>query len=123
MKSKFVGGWRLIFCLAVIVAGVGFLAPVLAQSPADDGVKSFEAARILAHIKTLSSNEFQGRGPGTRGEDLSIAYLEKEYREFGLEPGNPDGSYLQKVPLVGIKPDPAMELTFSGHDADASCCV
>ncbi len=117
MNSKFLSGRGLIFCLAVIVAaGVGFLAPVLAQSPGDDGVKSFEAARILAHIKTLSSDEFQGRGPGTRGEELSIAYLEKEYREFGLEPGNPDGTYLQKVPLVGIKPDPSMELTFSGHD-------
>ena len=73
--------------------------------------------RMLADIRTLSSDEFQGRGPGTKGEDLSIAYVEKQFRDAGLEPGNPDGTYLQNVPLVGIRPDPSMELTFSGHGA------
>ena len=71
--------------------------------------------RMLADIRTLSSDQFQGRGPGTKGEDLSIAYVEKQFRDAGLEPGNPDGTYLQTVPLVGIRPDDSMELTFSGH--------
>jgi len=75
----------------------------------------FSAERLMAHIRTLSSNEFQGRGPGTKGEELTIAYLQKEFRDAGLEPGNPDGTYLQAVPLIGMRPDPKMTLTFSGR--------
>ena len=86
---------------------------VLAQSPATEAV--FSADRLLAHIRTLSSNEFQGRGPGTKGEEITLAYIQKQFRDAGLEPGNPDGTYLQSVPLVGIRPDPKMTLTFAGH--------
>jgi Zn-dependent M28 family amino/carboxypeptidase len=78
-------------------------------------VPPFSRGRLLSDIRTLSSNEFQGRGPGTKGEDLSIAYIERQFRDLGLEPGNPDGTYLQAVPLVGIRPDPNMTLTFTGH--------
>jgi hypothetical protein len=81
----------------------------LAASPA------FSAERLMTEIRTLSSDEFQGREPGTKGEELSIAYIQKQFRDAGLEPGNPDGSYLQAVPLVGTRPDPSMTLTFAGH--------
>ena len=57
---------------------------------------------VLQHIKVLSSNKFEGRKPGTRGEELTVAYLETQFRDLGLQPGNPDGTYVQKVPLVGI---------------------
>ena len=60
------------------------------------------AARILAWTKTLSADEFEGRAPGTRGEDRTVGYLEQEFRKLGLKPGNPDGTYVQKVPLAGI---------------------
>ncbi len=60
------------------------------------------AARILAWTKTLSADEFEGRAPGTRGEDRTVAYLEEEFRKLGLKPGNPDGTFVQKVPLAGI---------------------
>jgi Zn-dependent M28 family amino/carboxypeptidase len=64
--------------------------------------------RVLAHIKTLSSDEFEGRLPGTKGEDLTVKYISEQYQAAGLEPGNPDGTWVQKVPLVGItgKPSP-----------------
>ena len=95
-----------------LIAG-GFL---WAQSPPDAAVSSLSADRLLAHIRTLSSNEFEGRGPGTKGEEMAIGYMQRQFRELNLEPGNPDGSYLQNVPLVGIRPDPKMQLTFTGHD-------
>lgn len=57
---------------------------------------------ILEHVKVLASDEFEGRAPGTKGEDLSVKYLEEEVKKIGLKPGNPDGTYVQKVPLVGI---------------------
>src|SRR6266849_11047603 len=86
-----------------------------APSAPDAGLSSFSADRILHHIRTLSSDEFEGRGPGSKGEQLTIKYLEDQYRSAGLEPGNPDGTYLQSVPLVGITPDLGMKLTLMGH--------
>ena len=61
----------------------------------------------LAHTRVLASDEFQGRAPGTRGEDLTVAYLVDQFKKLGLKPGNTDGTYVQKVPLVGITPTPA----------------
>ena len=61
--------------------------------------------RILTDIKKLSSDEFEGRAPGTKGEQLTVAYLIDQFKAAGLEPGNPDGTWTQKVPLVGLTPD------------------
>src|SRR5438876_11389663 len=63
---------------------------------------------LLAHIKILSSDEFEGRAPGTKGEELSVKYISEQFKSIGLKPGNPDGSYTQEVPLAGIKSDPHM---------------
>jgi Zn-dependent M28 family amino/carboxypeptidase len=99
-------GW----CLGIFVlAAFGGWCAAQTSRPAISG------DRMLGDIRILSSDEFQGRGPGTKGEDLSVAYVEKQFRDAGLEPGNPDGTYIQRVPLVGIRPDPSMEMTFSGH--------
>ncbi len=70
-----------------------------------DGPRAGSSApeRMLAHIRTLASDEFEGRAPGSRGEELTVAYLEQELRALGVAPGNPDGSYVQAVPLVGFK--------------------
>src|SRR5689334_21388969 len=62
---------------------------------------------VLQHTKVLSSDEYEGRAPGTKGEELSVRYLEDQFRKAGLKPGNTDGTYVQKVPLVGITPTPA----------------
>jgi Zn-dependent M28 family amino/carboxypeptidase len=63
---------------------------------------------MLAHIKVLSSDEFEGRAPGTKGEELSVNYITDQFKKIGLKPGNPDGTYLQEVPLAGIKSEPKM---------------
>ena len=60
------------------------------------------ADRLMAHIRTLSSDEFGGRAPGSEGEEKTVAYLTEAFESLGLAPGNPDGTYVQKVPLVGI---------------------
>jgi Zn-dependent M28 family amino/carboxypeptidase len=62
---------------------------------------------LLQHTKVLSSDAYEGRAPGTKGEALSVQYLEEQFKKVGLEPGNTDGTYIQKVPLVGITPTPA----------------
>ncbi len=60
------------------------------------------AGRIRSHITTLASDAFEGRAPATPGEEKTVAYLEAQFREIGLEPGNPDGTYVQNVPMIGI---------------------
>src|SRR5262245_8709172 len=70
-----------------------------------------DAQQVLAHTKTLSSDQYEGRGPGTKGEELTVAYLTDQFQKLGLKPGNPNNTFIQKVPLVGITPTPA-PLTF-----------
>jgi len=71
----------------------------LAELPAID------TNAILADTKALSADEFEGREPGSPGEEKTIAYLTDAVKKIGLEPGNPDGTYIQKVPLVGLTPE------------------
>jgi Zn-dependent M28 family amino/carboxypeptidase len=66
-----------------------------------------DTAAVLSHTKVLSSDEYEGRAPGTKGEELTVSYLVDQFKKTGLKPGNPDGTYVQKVPLVGITPTPA----------------
>ena len=72
-----------------------------------------EPQPILDRIKVISADEYEGRAPGTKGEELTVKYLEGEFTKLGLKPGNTDGTYVQKVPLVGITAKPTKPLTVS----------
>jgi Zn-dependent M28 family amino/carboxypeptidase len=74
----------------------------------------FEAARMLEHIKVLSSDEFEGRAPGSKGEELTVKYLEDEFKKMGLRPGNTNGTFVQDLPLVGITGTNTRPLTVTG---------
>ena len=82
---------------------------ILASLPlillAADAPKTNNAAEaaLLKHIQVLASDEFEGRGPGTPGEEKSVAYIVDQLKAIGLKPGNPDGTYLQQVPLIGFQ--------------------
>ncbi len=104
---------KIVMVLGAAIAVLAAISALHAQGLSV--VPPFSAERLMSEIRTLSSNEFQGRGPGTKGEDLAVAYMQKQFRDMGLDPGNPDGTYLQTVPLVGIRPDPNMTLTFAGR--------
>lgn len=75
---------------------------------------------VLKHTKILSSDEFEGRGPGTNGEDKTVNYIVEEFKKVGLKPGNTDGTFIQTVPLVGITADPKMTLTFKKGEQQRS---
>jgi Zn-dependent M28 family amino/carboxypeptidase len=64
------------------------------------------ADAIMNDIRTLSSDEFEGRAPGSKGETLTVQYFVDQFKAAGLQPGNPDGTFMQKVPLVGIAGSP-----------------
>ena len=65
---------------------------------------AIDTTRVLADITRLSSDEFEGRAPGGKGEQLTVDYLVQQFQAAGLEPGNPNGSWTQDVPLVGLRP-------------------
>ncbi|MEO6391583.1 MAG: M28 family peptidase [Pyrinomonadaceae bacterium] len=85
-------------------------------SVSDKAAETINAQDILRHIKTLSSDEYEGRGPGTKGEELSVKYLTGEFKRLGLKPGNPDGTYVQKVPLVGFTTTGAAAIVAGGKE-------
>lgn len=92
------------FLVVTIVAGAACTAsPQKPLAVAD--MPAINTDAVLADTTKLSSNQFQGRGPGTEGERLTVEYLEDQFKAAGAEPGNPDGSWTQKVPLVGLTPD------------------
>lgn len=64
-------------------------------------------------VRTLSSDEFEGRAPGTAGEEKSLAYIVEKFRAAGMQPGN-NGSWFQDVPLVEITPDHYTPLAITG---------
>lgn len=74
-----------------------------------DGLSVFTVSTLETHLKILASDEFMGRLPFTEGERKTLAYLEEQFRNLGLEPGN-GNSYLQEVPMVEITatPEPTM---------------
>jgi Zn-dependent M28 family amino/carboxypeptidase len=84
--------------------------PVVQRTPIGE-LPDIDVEALLTHTKTLSSDQFEGRGPGTRGEELTVNYLVDQFKTLGLKAGNADGTFVQKVPLVGITPTPA-PLTF-----------
>src|SRR5437870_8254258 len=73
---------------------------------------------LLAQIKVLASDEFEGRSPGTKGEELSVKYITDQFKKIGLKPGNPDGTYTQEVPLAGIKSEPRMSFVVGDKTMD-----
>jgi Zn-dependent M28 family amino/carboxypeptidase len=63
--------------------------------------------RIRAHVRFLSDDLLEGRGTGQRGGDLAAEYIATQFALYGLKPAGDNGTYMQKVPMVGITPQPA----------------
>ncbi|WP_423140651.1 M20/M25/M40 family metallo-hydrolase [Parablastomonas sp. CN1-191] len=84
------------YLLAAAVAAL--TVPAVAQDrPA---AVPIDTARLTETVRTLASDTFEGRAPGTRGEDRTIGYLIARLQGLGLEPGGKDGAWVQSVPLL-----------------------
>jgi len=79
----------------------------------DVEIPELSLATLQEVTKELSSDAYEGRAPGTAGEEKTVAYIIKKYEEAGLKPGN-NGSWTQDVPLVEITAKNATPLTFTG---------
>ncbi len=106
---------KITFALGILVVAFG-CSPTQQSSQSVTGV---DTVLIQRHLETLSSDAFEGRKPFTAGEEKTIQYLETQFRELGLEPGNGD-SYFQDVPLVGITgiPSPTLQVQGAGQTLD-----
>ncbi len=100
--------------LCVALAGVsvartghrGAKRPAGGGAPQSNGMMAalhnVQAERIQADVKYLASDALEGRGTGTKGGDLAAEYIAKQFKDAGVEPAGDNGSYFQKVPMVGL---------------------
>ena len=88
----------------------------LAAAPAElrPALESVTADEIMRHIQALAADSMEGRAPGTTGEEKAVTYIAGQFKQMGLVPGNPDGTYFQKVPLIGYTSHPTASLTAKG---------
>jgi Zn-dependent M28 family amino/carboxypeptidase len=73
--------------------------------------QKIDAERIRAHVRFLSHDLLEGRGTGQRGGDIAAEYIATQFALDGLKPAGDNGTYMQKVPMVGTTLSP--ETTFS----------
>jgi Zn-dependent M28 family amino/carboxypeptidase len=71
-------------------------------------------SNLVRHIRELSSDAYDGRLPGTRGEEKSVAYVISQIKTIGLQPGSPTGGFVQKVPLYGTRSRGTITITAGG---------
>ncbi len=90
----------LLLALAGVAQKRGASVPKL--GPPEAALDLITADGLMPHIKTLSSDTYEGRGPGTDGETFAINYLTDQFKQMGLAAGNTNGKFIQNVPLVGI---------------------
>jgi Zn-dependent M28 family amino/carboxypeptidase len=111
-RSVFVG---MIAALSLMVWAEGGAVPVpVAAGAKHEGVsvrlppaafaalETIDPEHIRWHVRFLSHDLLEGRGTGQRGGDIAAEYMATQFAEYGLKPAGDNGSYLQKVPLVGI---------------------
>ncbi|MGZ8285779.1 MAG: M20/M25/M40 family metallo-hydrolase [Allosphingosinicella sp.] len=88
---------------------VSLLLAACASTPQPEAASSsavrIDSTRMSNMIRTLASDAFEGRAPGTAGETKTIAYIAEQFRLAGLEPAGEDGGWMQKVPLVRTQLD------------------
>ncbi len=115
---------KLVLCLAATAALAACkqeaAAPAAAQpapaaAPAHAFASAINAADFGELVKTLASDEFEGRAPGSRGEDLTVNYIRDQMQRIGLQPGNGD-SWFQDVPMTETTADPGTVLKIQRGD-------
>lgn len=87
------------------IAALSFCVAVILQPAFAAASRGIEAKRMSDSVRTLASDEFEGRAPGTAGEQKTIDYLTRALQSLGLEPGGENGTYTQTVSLVHTQVD------------------
>jgi Zn-dependent M28 family amino/carboxypeptidase len=104
------GYWGVLACASLLLsacAGAGHRLP----PPSTD----IDETAFRGHVRVLASDDFQGRKPGTPGEEKTVAYLVEQFRKLGLKPGNGE-SFLQQVPMVESVAGTDASLSIAGRN-------
>jgi Zn-dependent M28 family amino/carboxypeptidase len=109
-------------CTASLLLLVGCAAcgPTTTLSELRAATATITADNLLAHIRELSSDAYEGRLPGTAGEEKSVAYLTSQIRAIGLQAGSSNGGFVQRVPLYGIRSQGTIVVAANGKDIPLS---
>jgi Zn-dependent M28 family amino/carboxypeptidase len=86
----------------------------------DAALAVIDSTDLRQHIAVLASDEFEGRGTGTPGEEKTIEYVREQMQAAGLEGAAPGGGFFQPVPLLGSTPTEIGALTFTPESGDAA---
>lgn len=105
MKPRFLPFFSFVLLAASAIAAD---QPAL---PPKAALEAIDAADLVKHIKVLASDEYEGRAPGSKGEELTVKYVTEQFKALGLKPGNPNGTYTQEAPLAGIITQPKASFT------------
>jgi Zn-dependent M28 family amino/carboxypeptidase len=89
----------------------GSIAAGRLPAPAFAAMQTIDPERIRAHVRFLADDLLEGRGTGQRGGDIAAQYIATQFALYGLKPAGDNGTYLQKVPMVGVTTLP--ESTFT----------
>src|SRR6266404_5181164 len=107
-----------LFALTVLAAGQTAAPPARSTAPparpssaAFAAMETINPDRIRAHVRFLAHDLLEGRGTGQRGGDIAAEYIATQFALDGLKPAGDNGTYMQRVPMVGITLAP--ETTFS----------
>src|ERR1039457_6951611 len=101
---------------AIAAAGILTATAAHSQTPAANPVpeiaglpaaartaaNSIDPEKIRAHVRFLSLDLLEGRGPGMRGDKLAAEYIATQFALAGLEPAGDNGTYFQRVPLMAV---------------------
>jgi Zn-dependent M28 family amino/carboxypeptidase len=77
-------------------------APSLSEAEIKEA-SVIDEATLRAHVRFLADDLLEGRGPGSRGDALTQLYIATQFQSLGLKPASADGTWLQPVPLVGVR--------------------
>jgi Zn-dependent M28 family amino/carboxypeptidase len=95
------------------------LVSVRLPSAAFAAMETIDPEHIRWHVRYLSHDLLEGRGTGQRGGDIAAEYISTQFAESGLKPAGDNGSYLQKVPLVGITTLPETQFSLVPKKGEA----
>ncbi|MDQ8027864.1 MAG: M28 family peptidase [Brevundimonas sp.] len=104
---------------AILAAGLLLSSCATAGGVGEATGPAFSAERLSADIRTISADEYQGRYPGTEGERMVLAFLQAQYEAMGLQPGGPDGQWLQPVELKRYTPVAGGTASWTGPDGQS----
>jgi Zn-dependent M28 family amino/carboxypeptidase len=97
--------------LALVLLAQAAALPAFAQT------KIADPARMDAVIKTLASDAFEGRSPGSAGEAKTVDYLIAQFKAVGLQPAGDKGTFVQDVPLLHTQIQPGATFSYAAKGA------